>query len=358
MEHAARTPERILIIRPSALGDVCKSVPVLASLRRAFPQARIDWLVQDSFAGAIAHHPALSEAVLFPRRDLGRTMRRARPGPSLRFLGDLRRRGYGLVFDMQALARSGIFAWATRAPRRVGFADARELGWLGASERYRVGQDLHSVDRMLELLRCAGVEPVADMRLYTGESERAWLHQDPALAGRRYAVVAPTSRWAGKRWPADRFARLTESLLGRGLEAVAIVGSESERDQCAPLLELAARDPRVIDRVGRTTVGQLMALVESSSLVIANDSAVLHMAVGFGRPLVALYGPTRLDRVGPYGRSADVIQHVTSADRLDHKDAALGRALMERITLDEVLSRSTHALDSRPPIASTRARSP
>ena len=86
-----------------------------------------------------------------------------------------------------------------------------------------------------------------------------------------------------------------------------------------------------------------MALVESSSLVIANDSAALHMAVGFDRPMVALYGPTRVDRVGPYGREADVIQHVTPSDRLDHKDGAAGRALMERIGVEEVVSRATAA---------------
>lgn len=344
-------PQRILIVRPSALGDVCKSVPVLASLRRAFPAARIDWLVQDAFADAIRHHPALSEVVPFARRGLGDAWRRGNPGPSFAFLGDLRRRAYDLVFDVQGLARSGIFAWATRAPRRVGFADARELGWLGLNERCRVGADLHSVDRMLELLRAAGVEPVADMRLYTGEQDRAAVRADPALASRRYALIAPTSRWTGKRWPAERFAHVAAALLERGLDAAVVVGSAGERAQCLPLLELAARDARVVDRIGRTTVGGVMALTESSSLVIANDSAVLHMAVGFNRPIVALYGPTRVDKVGPYGRAADVLQHITPADRPDHKDDQAGRALMERIPAEEVVQRAVAVLEAGPPSA-------
>jgi ADP-heptose:LPS heptosyltransferase len=69
-------------------------------------------------------------------------------------------------------------------------------------------------------------------------------------------------------------------------------------------MELAAREPRVIDLVGKTTVGQLMALVQGASLVIANDSAALHMAVGFDRPSVGLFGPTRLELVGPYQKHA------------------------------------------------------
>ena len=104
------------------------------------------------------------------------------------------------------------------------------------------------------------------------------------------------------------------------------------------------RDPRVINLAGKTSIAQLMALVRDASLVIANDSAAVHMAVGFNRPMVALFGPTDIRRVGPYRRDADVIQHIGPADRLDHKDTAHGRTLMERITTDEVVTRATRAL--------------
>ncbi len=337
--------DRILIIRPSALGDVCRSVPVLASLRRAFPAARIDWLVQDTFAPAIAHHPALTTVVPFARRALGASASRGRLGKSLAFLKSLREARYDLVFDMQGLARSGLFAWATRAPRRVGFANAREMGWLGVNERHSVASSMHSVDRMLELLRRAGVEPVTDMRLYAPPADREAAAADPTLAGKRYAVVAPTSRWPGKRWAPDRFAGLAAHLLARApLDAVVIVGSASERDQCDPLTALASTDARVIDRIGTTSIGALMALIERAAIVIANDSAALHMAVGFDRPLVALYGPTRIDLVGPYRRDRDVIQHTTPSDALDHKDEQTGRALMDRITVDEVLEQASRSL--------------
>lgn len=331
-------PERILIIRPSALGDVCRSVPVLVSLRRAFPTARIDWLVQDAFADAVRWHPDLSEAVPFERRRLGSLLRAGRVDDLLEWLESLRRARYDLVLDCQGLLRSGLIALATGAPRRVGYANARELGWLGLNERHHVPADLHAVDRMLELVRHAGVEPVRDMRLYTGEPARQWVRTHPALAA-PYAVVAPTSRWPGKRWPADRFAHVARHLVSRGL-TVALVGGPSERGQCVPLLDLAARDARVVDLIGRTSVAQLMALIESSRLVIANDSAALHMAVGFDRPTVALYGPTRIDLVGPYRRDDDVIQHTRPGDTLDHKDEPTGRALMARITTEEVIAKA------------------
>lgn len=333
-------PQRILLIRPSALGDVCRTVPVLASLRCAFPDAQIDWLVQDTFADAVRAHPALSGVVPFARADLGHAAARGRLGPGARFLRSLRERRYDLALDAQGLARSGLFARATRAPRRVGFADARELGWLGINVRVRVSPDLHTVDRMLELVRAVGVEPVPDVRLFAPPEARERHAADADLAGARYAVLAPGSRWEGKRWPAERFAAVAAGLLRQGFDRVVVVGSRHEGEQCAPVVRLAASDSRVIDRVGRTSVGGLMALVERCTLLIANDSAPLHMAVGFGRPLIALYGPTRIDRVGPYGRAGDVIRHVIPGDLLDHKDAAAGRALMERITVEEVLERA------------------
>ena len=331
-------PQRVLIIRPSALGDVCRSVPVLASLKRAWPTARIDWLVQDGFAPAIEHHPALGRAVPFPRDRFSALLKRGRPGEFIRWLRRLRAARYDLVLDCQGLARSGLFARLTGAPRRVGFADAREMGWLGLSERCPVPADLHSVDRMLALVRCAGAEPVADMRLYSDLAERAWVTSHQTLGAGGYAVIAPTSRWPGKRWPAERFAEAARALLDLGVASVAVIGAASERGQCGPVLTLARAEPRVVDLVGGTSIGRVMAVIEASRLVIANDSAALHMAVGFERPIVGLYGPTRVDRVGPYGRASEVIQHVGPRERLDHKDANAGLALMERIGVEEVVA--------------------
>ncbi len=331
-------PQRILLIRPSALGDVCRSVPVLAALKRRFPEARIDWLVNDAFAPAVRAHPDLHEVIEFPRRRFGAWWRSPRIGGELRaWLGALRGAKYDMVIDCQGLLRSGVFAWWTRAPRRIGYDNAEEFGWLGVNERVFVSREMHAVDRMMALAHAADAsedEP-PDMRLYAPEEDRAAL--DNRLRGHRYALLAPTSRWIGKRWPIERFAALAERLLADGqVERIAVVGAPSERDQCAALGAIASKDDRIVDLVGATGVGALMAVVERAAIVVANDSAALHMAVGFERPLVALYGPTHVDLVGPYRRSDDVIQKLRANERIDHKDEALGRRLMERIEVDEV----------------------
>jgi len=344
--------ERVLLIRPSALGDVCRTVPVLVSLRRAWPSARIDWLVQDTFAEAVCAHPDLSGVVPFDRRGLSGWWRSV--GGTRRtagFLRSLGRGGYDVVIDAQGLARSAIFSVFTGARTRVGAKQSAELAWLSANVRADVPTELHTVDRMLGLVEAIGVEAVRDLRLYAPASCSASLVlRYPWVEDGRYAVIAPTSRWAGKAWPADRYAAVAEALLGLRdgggavLDRVVVVGSKGERGQCGAVLELAGRDGRVIDLLGETGVGELMSLIERARLVVANDSAALHMAVGFGTGYVGLFGPTRVGLVGPYARAevpvgrGVVLQHVSESDVLDHKDATGGVKLMERIGVEEVVS--------------------
>jgi lipopolysaccharide heptosyltransferase I len=340
--------KRILIVRPSALGDVCRTVPVLATLRRAWPEAVVDWLVQDEFAPAIEAHPALDEAVRFPRQHFARWWRSPAVARQLAgWLADLGRRRYDLVVDCQGLSRSGLITWATRARRRVGPRGARELGWLGYTVRHPVPRSAHTVRQMMSLLVAEGLEPVYDMRLYAAEADRAWWAArcgDLDLAGGAYAVLAPTSRWPSKRWPQDRWSQLIGPLGERGLRRVVLIGAPSERPQVQQIVE---REPSVIDLVGRATVGQTMAVIADAALVIANDSAPLHMAVGFQRPCVGLYGPTDPAVVGPWDADHAVVR--ASGPGAQHgrrfRDPKLGDALMRLIDAADVLQRVDRVMD-------------
>jgi len=339
-KSASRTPsaDRILLIRPSALGDVCRTVPLVTSLRRAFPDATIDWLVQDSFVAAVEAHPDLTAVVPFPRRAFASLWKPRVAAEALRWARDLRRRRYDLVVDAQGLGRSGLLAWCTRAASRVGFADARELGWLGCTTRVRA-RATHTVDRMLELLTAIGVEPVDDMRLHLREADAAWWRErrlaimSKGVAGAAYAVIAPASRWPGKCWPAAHWRELVAALFDRGIEHVVAIGAPDEREQVRAALPESAPRRSLVDLAGSTTVGQTMAVIADSSLVVASDSAPLHMAVGFDRPLVGLFGATDPARVGPYGRLDAVVRAPSAADRpVSFKDTALASPLMALIT--------------------------
>ena len=354
---AADHPQRVLIIRPSALGDVCRTVPVLASLRKGWPEARIDWLVQDAFTAAIEAHPAVNEIISFPRARFASWWRNPAAAWELtRWFGGLRKRHYDVVIDCQGLGRSGLMSFVTGAPRRVGLRNARELGWIGYNQRIPddVNQALptHTVDQMLALVEAVGVRPVCDMRLYVPPQHSEWWNQHRVAAGTDqspYAVLAPTARWPSKRWPIDRFAQLIEPLVERGFARIVVIGAPGESDQ---VQEIFHRYPptqnRVIDLVGKSSIGQTMAVIAGAGLVVANDSAPLHMAVGFARPCVALFGPTDPAEVGPYGMQQSVVRGYLPAEgtSINFKEGRLGDRLMRLISTASVLQRVDRVLAS------------
>jgi len=328
--------QRILIVRPSALGDVCRTVPCLVSLRRAFPAATIDWLVNAPFAPAIAPHPMLDDTVPFHRKDfsLGRGLALARR---------LRAGRYDAAYDLQGLLRSGMLTWLTRAPDRVGFANAREGAAFCYNRRHRIDRTRHTVDRMLGLLESAGIEPVRDMRLYVGADDATWLDRfiDEHALGAGYNCVAPTAQWRCKCWPIGRYAEVAKSIEG----PVVVLAAPHEHAQVQPLLE--ALGERAV--LPRTTVGQLIALISRCRLLVCNDSAALHIGVAFDKPIVSVFGPTDPARVGPYRRPDAVVQPpgITPADMARYRRHKDDQTLIGRVTVERVRDAIASQLDRR-----------
>lgn len=304
-----RNPDRILIVRPSALGDVARTVPVAVAIKRKWPNCRLEWVVNRPFVDAIAPHPAVDEAIPFDRDQ---------PRKVWALMRDLRRRRFDVVYDLQGLARSGLLTWATRAPRRVGFADAREYGWLGSNVRHRPRKskpapgEVLAVTRMLELLDADGLpvartrdDIAADLQLTVDPAQQAWAaawRNEHALQPGRFLVVAPTAQWGCKCWPVERFADVAATLVQPpALDAtVVVVGAPHE----APRIEAvrtALKQRGVLSVWPSTRVAGLMAVLERARLVLANDSAPLHLAVGLGVPTVSVFGPTDPALVGPWG---------------------------------------------------------
>ncbi|MCH2145006.1 MAG: glycosyltransferase family 9 protein [Phycisphaerales bacterium] len=343
------TPRSILIIRPSALGDVCRTVPVLSSLRAAWPDARIDWLVQQEFTEVVASHPALDSVVSFPRsrlRGAWRSPSRALRG--VRWASGLRKHGWDLVLDCQGLARSALFTRCTGARRRIGFADAREFGWIHYTTRVRTSVT-HAVDRMMSLVDDLGIPRVMDMDLHASDDAIDWWSSLPDRPAEGYAVFAPRSRWPSKEWPAKRWVELAHRSGDLGLQDLVFVGSPAESSSIESLASEIMSDPsasslRVHVLAGKTTVGQLMAVIRGSRVVVASDSAALHMAVGFRRPMVALFGPTDPEEVGPYGCLDSVLRDPSATGHgHDYRSGAGPAPSMLSLGVDEVFG----ALSSR-----------
>jgi heptosyltransferase I len=303
---------KILIIKPSSMGDIVQALPVLTALREKHPESHIAWLVARPFAGLLEGHPRLSETILFDRGRFGRMTTSAGASVAfLAFLEDLRRRRFTLALDLQGLFRSGFLAAVTGAPTRVGFKAAREMASLFYTDKVPTPPEAHAVDRYMMLARAIGLEdPKHKDHLPVSQAARESVHLRLIEAGlgpdEPVVVVAAHARWVTKQWPADRFSRVIEQAHDQlGARAV-LVGSGAAAKISAAIIQDAAK-ARPIDMVDRTSLPELVALIADARAMVTNDSGPMHVAAAVGTPVVALFGPTDPGRTGPYGQGHRVL---------------------------------------------------
>ncbi|MBC8105160.1 MAG: lipopolysaccharide heptosyltransferase I [Anaerolineae bacterium] len=297
----ATPPRRILLIKPSALGDIVHALPVLNLLKRRWPDAEISWLIGSSFAGLLDGHPQLHEVIRFDRHRFAQAWWNPRAMVQmLRFIIGLRRRQFDLVIDLQGLLRSGLTAKLARSPIRMGFSNAREMAWMFYTHRVPAAADQHALDRNLQVAEALGCgrSPV-EFVLPVDEADREFVHE-MLPADQPYAVLLPGTNWLTKRWPVEYFAALVGPLKQRyNFTSVVAGGSDAA--------ELAPRINGALDLTSRTNLKQLVALLAGAELVIANDSGPMHIAAALGRPLVTMFGPTNPMRTGPWGHDDSVV---------------------------------------------------
>jgi len=301
-------PRRVCLIKPSALGDVIHALPVLASLKQRWPEARLAWVVNRGLAGLIEGHPDLDEVLTFDRSRVGIGPRGLRVFGG--FLRELRRRRFDLAIDLQGLLRSGLMTWATGAPTRVGLASARE----GATAAYthRIATDRrHAVDRLLAVAGALGAETSEPrFELPPPASEvRDWAARTLAPLPRPWVLLNPGARWVTKRWPALSFAEVGRRAAERFGAGLAILGAAEDRPHAEAIrTALEPAGIRPLDLTGRTTLPQLAALAGLADLVVSNDTGPLHLAVAAGAPVVAVFTCTDPSKTGPYGPNASVVR--------------------------------------------------
>ena len=310
-ELADRSFERILLVKPSSLGDVIHALPVLHALREHYPDARIDWLISASIAPLLEGHEKVDGLLLFDRKQLGRFGRSVVATKDLvSFVREIRSRRYDLVIDLQGLLRSGLMAWASGAKVRIGFKNARE----GAAMLYTHhidDPDVHAVDRNMGVGRLLGWGDTAtcfDFPLARSvrSDTRQWLSELGIVGEEHLVVVAAGARWETKVWPWERFAEVINALHRWKEVRCLLIGSRDEVPLCERVAAQCRRPP--INLAGQTTLPQLAAIVSLADLVLCHDSASMHLAVALDRPLVCISGPTNPIRTGPYRRLEDVVR--------------------------------------------------
>ena len=327
-------PKRILIIKPSALGDIILALPALSALKRSFPNARISWFVRPEFAPLIMGHPYISDIILFDRKQLAKWWCERESFNALRSLiRQLKGGQFDLVFDFQGLFRTGYFSRVTGCKRRFGDAQGRELAHLFYTDK--ISQDassIHLVDYYLKMAAAAGanqVEKEFKLPEDAGTADKIdKLLKSQGVNG-KYAVIVPGAAQVNKRWPIERFAELAEKIGTRfGLSIVA-TGSQGERGY------IEAIGKRVINLAGKTTVRELVPLMKRASLVVSNDTGPGHIAAALGVPMMMIFGPTNPARVCPYKRP-ECVAAIEPNERGMKADSYEPRHDINHITVEQV----------------------
>ncbi|MBN1943816.1 MAG: glycosyltransferase family 9 protein [Phycisphaerae bacterium] len=329
-------PKRVLIVKPSALGDVAGALPVLRGLRRAYPDAHVAWLVSTACAPLLDGDSDINELILFDRKKLGHCWRSPEAMGSLfDFRKHLREANFDWVIDLQGLLRSAVFSRWTQAPLRAGFADAREGASMFYTHRIRVAAE-HTIDRNILLARSLGIDArPEDLRLSVQPEAKTFaenlLRHVGASAGGVLVCVPPT-RWETKLYPAAHWRRVVRRAAER--MPVVLLGSpdESERRLCA---EVAEGIEGVTDLAGQTTIPQMVGLIAASAGVVCCDSAAKFIATAVGVRSVVLIGPTRAERTGPYRKGRAIVAKVSCQGCLQKH--CRHRTCMESISPEVVL---------------------
>ena len=342
---------KILILKPSSMGDVIHALPVLRLLKRYFPKGEIYWWLEAALAPLLEKDPDLAGIIPFHRRRWAAPRRWPEIGESLRLM---RQERFDWAIDLQGLARSSLFAWLANAGLTIGLDNLREGSREGARALYdltppRAPADQHAVDRYLAVLPLLGVPVHWDFEWLPRRPEiAAQVEQKWHPAGTRWVALLPGGRWENKRWPLPYWVELVKLLLGRTPDLKCVIfGSKDEH----PLGEMitAAAPEKCLNLAGHTSLAEMIECLRLCQLVITNDTGPMHAAAALGRPVVALFGPTNPLSTGPYGQPENVLQNTAlpcvpcMSQRCSYREPL---ACLHSITPQSVLQRARQVLEA------------
>jgi heptosyltransferase-1 len=317
---------RVLIVKTSSMGDVVHALPMVSDIARAFPHARIDWVVEEAFADIPRLHPSVTR--VFPI-----ALRRWRRHPFaldswrelLQARRVLRRTRYHTIIDCQGLIKSALVAWSARGPI-AGFAAASAREPAAAffyRRRVAVDPGLHAVERCRRLGAAAlgySLEP-SERFCVRGRAER--MRAEPPFDEHGAVLLLTNASRASKLWPDENWVALEDALARAGLYCLLAWGSAAEQDACR---RRAARmqTARVLPR---STIGQIAALAARASLVVGLDTGLTHLASAVGAPtvgifcdydpaLVGLRGGDHVASLGGVGQAPSVEQVLAAVTRV------------------------------------------
>jgi heptosyltransferase I len=332
-------PRSICLLRLSALGDATHVVPMLRTLRRAWPQVPITWILGKGEAKLLEGLEDI-ELIVYDK------------SAGWAGVGELRRqlrgRKFEVLLQMQLALRANLLSAAVAAERRIGYDHRRSKEGHSLFINERIGPGgYHVLDAFAQFLVPLGlVQDRVEWNLPVPQLARDWAQQQ--LPGRqRTLLVSPCSSHSLRNWNVRRYAAVADHAAARGWRVVLSGGRSGLERRTADAIADAMQHP-VLDLVGKDTLKQALAVLERADLVLSPDSGPVHMANAMGTKVLGLYACTDRERSGPYSDLSHSVNHYDEASRkFIGKPASQLRwgkrvefpGVMDLVPVEEVISR-------------------
>ncbi len=337
----ASAPDSLCILRLSAVGDICHTLPVVRSIQRQWPETRITWVIGKLEAGLVGDIPGI-EFIIFDK------------SRGYRAYADLRRvmrgRRYEALLQMQVSLRASIASLLIPAPVRLGFdrARARDFQWLFTNARIPTRSRQHVMDGLFGFAETLGVSDLTPVWDIPVPAEAAGFARKWISDKEQTLVISPCSsnrvrNW--RNWSAEGYARVVDHVAERyGMKSLLTGGpTQLEQEYGEQICALAQHTP--VNLVGKTSLKQLLAIIQRATVLISPDSGPAHMATTAGTPVIGLYATSNPDRTGPWLSRQWVVNRYPEALReelgMDVEQAPWGKRVrnpeaMQRITVEDI----------------------
>ncbi|MBP2676929.1 MAG: ADP-heptose--lipopolysaccharide heptosyltransferase [Deltaproteobacteria bacterium] len=348
----------LLVLRYRFIGDTILTVPFLRNLRRAHPDARIDLVAAPYSSDVLRGMPYVDGIIVYdpPTKHADSGGRHRTLGSKIRFVAELRKNRYDKAYVLKRSFSSAVIALLSGAPERIGF-DTEARGFL-LTKRVPYRKDQHEVRNFLDVLRADGVPVVDDhLEAWLSAEETAFaddfLARGGCAAGTRLVGIHPFTADPARAWHEDNFIAAANALQEEHGARLLLFGGKKDLELAAVMGDRIRPGP--VSAVGCTDLRQTMALLSKCSLLLCNDSGIMHLGAALDVPLVALFGPQTPDLFGPWGRRCRVLSKRFRCSPCKQKfftecePSPRGKPMcMEAISVDEVIAAASDMLSGRP----------
>ncbi len=271
--------KRILIIQTAFIGDVILSTVIIESLSTKYAQAKLDMLVRKGNENLLEGHPKLNRVWVW---DKGRKKTRNQ----ITLIAKIRKQNYDVVINLQRFLSSGLFTALSRGRIKIGF-DKNPISF---SFNYRIKHEirsgLHETERNLKLLEPLYVHPQGRMRLYPGREAYDKVRE---YTNKAYIVIAATSVWFTKQYPANQWVDFINKIAER--YTIYCIGAKNDKDEIDKIIR-QSNSLKCINLSGQLSLLESAALMETATMNYVNDSAPMHLASAMNAPVSAIYCST------------------------------------------------------------------